>query len=216
MYAELGNFKDSADLKAQAEAKKQELEEEKQELLKAQAYADAEALLTNNDFDGAIEGFKKISGYKDADERALEACYQKADSLQAAGNNKAAAIAFGQSDGYKDSRERSITLWNTIAEHPTLAAGRRHTVGIRSDGTVAAVGGNDDGQCETSAFSDIIAVAAGNFHTVGLRADGTVVSCGKTTNKQCDVSSWENIISIAAGGNHTVGLKIDGDSSCYW
>ena len=210
MYAELGDFKDSADLKAQAEAKKRELEEEKQKLLKAQAYADAEALLINNDFDGAIEEFKKISGYKDADERVLEAYYQKADSLQSAGNDKAAAIAFGQSDGYKDSRERSITLWNTIAEHPTLAVGRRHTVGIRSDGTVAAVGGNDDGQCETSAFSDIIAVAAGNFHTVGLRADGTVVSCGKTTNKQCDVSSWENIVSIAAGGNHTVGLKIDG------
>ena len=210
MYAELGDFKDSADLKAQAEAKKQELEEEKQELLKAQAYADAEALLINNDFDGAIEEFKKISGYKDADERVLEAYYQKADSLQSAGNDKAAAIAFGQSDGYKDSRERSITLWNTIAEHPTLAAGRRHTVGIRSDGTVAAVGGNNDGQCEISAFSDIIAVAAGNFHTVGLRADGTVVSCGKTTNKQCDVSSWENIVSIAASGNHTVGLKIDG------
>ena len=210
MYAELGDFKDSADLKAQAEAKKRELEEEKQKLLKAQAYADAEALLINNDFDGAIEEFKKISGYKDADERVLEAYYQKADSLQSAGNDKAAAIAFGQSDGYKDSRERSITLWNTIAEHPTLAVGRRHTVGIRSDGTVAAVGGNNDGQCETSAFSDIIAVAAGNFHTVGLRADGTVVSCGKTTNKQCDVSSWENIVSIAAGGNHTVGLKIDG------
>ena len=203
MYAELGDFKDSADLKAQAEAKRREL-------LNAQAYADAEALLTNNDFDGAIEGFKKISGYKDADKRVVEASYQKADSLQSAGNDKAAAIAFGQLAGYKDSRERSITLWNSITEYPTIATGRRHTVGIRADGTVAAIGENDDGQCGTSAFSDIIAVAAGNFHTVGLRADGTVVSCGKTTNKQCDVSSWENIVSIAVGGNHTVGLKIDG------
>ena len=203
MYAELGDFKDSADLKAQAEAKRREL-------LNAQAYADAEALLTNNDFDGAIEGFKKISGYKDADKRVVEASYQKADSLQSAGNDKAAAIAFGQLAGYKDSRERSITLWNSITEYPTIATGRRHTVGIRADGTVAAIGENDDGQCGTSTFSDIIAVAAGNFHTVGLRADGTVVSCGKTTNKQCDVSSWENIVSIAVGGNHTVGLKIDG------
>ena len=175
-----------------------------------QSYADAEALLTNNDFDGAIEGFKKISGYKDADKRVVEASYQKADSLQSAGNDKAAAIAFGKLAGYKDSRERSITLWNSITEYPTIATGRRHTVGIRADGTVAAIGENDDGQCGTSAFSDIIAVAAGNFHTVGLRADGTVVSCGKTTNKQCDVSSWENIVSIAVGGNHTVGLKIDG------
>ena len=133
--------------------------------------------------------------------------YSKADSLQSAGNNGAAAIAFGQMDGYKDSRARSFALWNASTNHPTIASGLLHTVGIKTDETVIAVGKNIENQCETSEFSNIIAVAAGNFYTVGLRADGTVVSCGKTTG---DVASWENIVSIAACGNHTVGLKIDG------
>ncbi|WP_367652428.1 RCC1 domain-containing protein [Intrasporangium sp.] len=31
----------------------------------------------------------------------------------------------------------------------------RHTVGLRSDGTAVAVGRNDDGQCETAAWSDL-------------------------------------------------------------
>ena len=133
--------------------------------------------------------------------------YSKADSLQSEGNNGAAAIAFGQMDGYKDSRTRSFALWNLSTNHPTIAAGLLHTVGIKTDETVIAVGKNIENQCETSEFSNIIAVAAGNFYTVGLRADGTVVSCGKMTG---DVASWENIVSIAACGNHTVGLKMDG------
>lgn len=174
MYAELGNFKDSADLKAQAEAKKQELEEEKQELLKAQAYADAEALLTNNDFDGAIEGFKKISGYKDADERALEACYKKADSLQAAGNNKAAAIVSG---------------WTDIV---AISAGSDSTVGLKADGTVVAVGDNEYGQCDVSDWTDIVAISVDD-HTVGLKKDGTVVAVGENKYGQCDVSGWTDI-----------------------
>ena len=204
MYAELGNFKNSVDLKAQTEA-------EKQELLNAQTYADAETLLRNNDFDGAIAGFESISGYKDAVERALDARYQKADSLQSTGNDKVAAIAFGQLGAYKDSRTRSVTLWNVSVTHPTIVAGRHHTVGIRADGTVVAVGKNDDGQCETSSFSDIIAVAAGDFHTVGLKADGTAVGCSKRTpSPQSNVSSWEDIVSITANGVQTIGLKIDG------
>ena len=206
-FMALGDYKDAVEQLTQAKEQKETAEEEARN---AQAYAVAEALLMNNDVDGAIEKFKSISGYKDADERVLEAYYQKADSLQSVGNNKAAAIAFGQLAGYKDSRERSITLWNSITEYPTIATGRRHTVGIRPDGTVVAVGENEDDQCETSAFRDIIAVAAGNSHTVGLKTDGTVVSCGKTSAKQCNVSSWKNIVSIAAGGNHTVGLKRDG------
>ena len=203
-YTELGNFKNSVDLKAQTEA-------EKQELLNAQTYADAETLLRNNDFDGAIAGFESISGYKDAVERALDARYQKADSLQSTGNDKVAAIAFGQLGVYKDSRTRSVTLWNVNVTHPTIVAGNYHTVGIRADGTVVAVGKNDDGQCETSSFSDIIAVAAGDFHTVGLKADGTAVWCSKRTpSPQSNVPSWEDIVSITANGVQTIGLKIDG------
>jgi alpha-tubulin suppressor-like RCC1 family protein len=69
----------------------------------------------------------------------------------------------------------------------TIAAGRRHTVGLKSDVTVTAVGDNKYGQCNVSGWFDIIAVAAGNVHmatntgnayTTGLKSDGTVASVG--------------------------------------
>jgi alpha-tubulin suppressor-like RCC1 family protein len=63
--------------------------------------------------------------------------------------------------------------WTGINE---VAAGGWHTVGVRSDGTVVAVGGNEYGQCEVGDWMDIIQVAAGASHTVGLKVDGTVVA----------------------------------------
>ena len=75
----------------------------------------------------------------------------------------------------------------------TIAAGLRHTVGLRSDGTVAAVGWNEYGQCNVSDWCHIVAVAAGCAHTIGLKSDGTVIAVGDNEYGQCDVSSWRGI-----------------------
>ena len=91
-----------------------------------------------------------------------------------------------------------------------VAAGSAHTVGLRADGTVVAVGYNKHGQCDVSDWTDIVAVAAGESHTVGLRADGTVVAVGWNADGQCDVSGWTDIVAVASGGLHTVGLRADG------
>ena len=91
-----------------------------------------------------------------------------------------------------------------------IAAGSNHTVGLKADGTVVAVGDNDDGQCNVSGWADVVAVAAGDYHTVGLRADGTVVAVGLNDDGRCDVSGWADIAAVAAGDYHTVGLRADG------
>ena len=73
---------------------------------------------------------------------------------------------------------------------PMVAAGFYHTVGLKSDGTVVAVGLNDDGQCAVGDWTDITQVAGGGHHTVGLKSDGTVVAVGLNFDGQCDVGGW--------------------------
>ena len=90
----------------------------------------------------------------------------------------------------------------------SIAAGSYHTVGLRSSGTVVAVGRNDLGRCDVSGWTDIVAVAAGYAHTVGLRSDGTVVAAGNGNG--CDVKGWTDIVAVAAGDFHTVGLRSNG------
>ena len=90
----------------------------------------------------------------------------------------------------------------------TIVAGAKHTVGLKSDGTVVACGYKPF--CNVSGWTDIVAFAAGGYHTVGLKSDGTVVACGPNWSGQCDVSHWTGIVAIAASDDHTVGLKSDG------
>lgn len=93
-----------------------------------------------------------------------------------------------------------------------ISAVYAHTVGVRVDGTVMAVGDNEDGQCSVKYWKDIMAVACGLHipHTVGLRRDGTVVAVGNNDFGQCNVSYWRNINTIVCGEAYTVGLHDDG------
>lgn len=85
-----------------------------------------------------------------------------------------------------------------------------HTVGLRRDGTVVAVGANGARQCEVDEWEDIIAISAGNDHTVGLKADGTVVTTPTGPRTEAEISNWENIVAISSGYGFTLGLKDDG------
>ena len=136
--------------------------------------------------------------------------YNKAVSLMEDGKYYEAIAAFEALGDYKDAQEHSFTLWVKMGRHQTISAGFFHTVGLKSDGTVVAVGDNEYGQCDVSDWADIVAISAGDSHTVGLKSDGTVVAVGGNKCGQCDVSDWTDIAAISAGFIHTVGLKSDG------
>ena len=97
--------------------------------------------------------------------------------------------------------------WTDITQ---VAAGDYYTVGLRSGGTVVAVGWNEFGQCEVGNWTGINQTAAGDYHTVGLKSDGTVVAVGWNDDGQCNVGNWTDISQVAAGDCHTVGRKSDG------
>ena len=173
-------------------------------------YAEAEALFTAGDFDDAAEAFAALGEYEDAAERVSATYFTKAQSLLAAGDDTGAAIAFGQAGDYQDAKQQSMDLWNTFAVRETVGAGSSHTVGLKPDGTVVAVGHNNHNQCEVGDWQDIVAVSAGGYHTVGLKSDGTVVAVGQNNHNQCEVGDWQDIVAVSAGGYYTVGLKSDG------
>lgn len=91
-----------------------------------------------------------------------------------------------------------------------LRADHGHTVGLKSNGTVLAVGFDDNGQCNVSEWRGIISVSAGGSHTVGLKTGGMAIAVGNNRDYRCNVGNWRDLVAISAGGSHTVGLKNDG------
>ena len=94
------------------------------------------------------------------------------------------------------------TLWQSVQ-------GDDCTVGVKTDGTVVAVGAGNKIQ-GLDRWTDIVSVSAGNFHTVRLKSDGTVVAKGSDIDGECDVGGWTDIVAASAGVGYTVGLKRDG------
>lgn len=106
-------------------------------------------------------------------------------------------------------------------------SGNGHTVGLRSDGTVVAIGDNTFNQCEVSEWRNIVAIAAGDFFTVGITAEGQVLSTHPDAEvlqsmekppyvEACNADKWFKdgikIAYIAAGGGSVIGIDKDGNA----
>ena len=83
--------------------------------------------------------------------------YAYAEALLGQGDIAGAALQFEAADAYEDAWERSFALWGEITPRETVSAGDSHTVGLKADGTVVAVGGdNYNGQCDVDGWTDIL------------------------------------------------------------
>ncbi len=143
--------------------------------------------------------------------------YNDAVALMDAGKYEEALPLLVTITDYKDSQH---LMCDILKNRGIISVGCEHTVGLKSDGTVVAVGSNVYGFCDVENWTDIMSISAGDYHTVGLKSDGTVVAVGSSSFGRCNIEEWTDIVSISAGSYHTVGLKSDGtvvvaDSNLY-
>lgn len=193
----------------------------------------AQITITNNDasegayeihLTGTAKALSEVTWYKDADDDAYSDGTSQVSLIRPGGEYyleaDLAAVSGDCDDG--DSRinpgAKEICgdgidqdcSGEDMAFCPMVAVGEYHSVGLKEDGTVVAVGSDEYGQLAVGEWSDIRQVAAGYGHTMGLKADGTIVAVGYEYYNQLSVGDWEGIDQVAAGNYHTVGLKSDG------
>ncbi len=105
-------------------------------------------------------------------------------------------------------RIKGAVLTNVVG----AAAGWRHSLALKRDGTV--IGWGDDGEGQASApsgLSNVVSVAAGYARSLALKADGTVVAWGRSDAKV--PAGLSNVVAIATGGAQyarNLALKADG------
>ncbi len=108
----------------------------------------------------------------------------RADCDDIAGLGKGADILFGVKedgsvvstpDSRSDTGRSQVNGWGDMVQ---VSGGEIHTVGLRSDGTVVAVGKNDRGQCDVDGWQDIIYIEAAGYCTIGITRDGDLMLAG--------------------------------------
>jgi alpha-tubulin suppressor-like RCC1 family protein len=157
-------------------------------------------------------------------------------SLWAMGRNN-----FGQlGDGSTNSGNYATNLPERIVtgDVTAIAAGGDHSLFLKSDGSLWAMGNNSNGQLGDGTFnntnqpeqimaSNITAIAAGSFHSLFLKSDGSLWGMGYNYDGELGDGTNDtdgpyyganrpqlivatNVMAIAAGDNHSLFLKQDG------
>ncbi|NBI30569.1 S8 family serine peptidase [Chengkuizengella marina] len=148
------------------------------------------------------EGFQDVQESNEIDEEIIQVEEEPLSDIEEE-NSESEVSVFDQIS----IATVKLTLDDMIRSN--ISGAKYTTVGLKSDGSVVAVG-RDYGQLAVSDWTDIVEVAAGLYHTVGLKSDGSVVAVGSDNYGQLAVSDWTGIVEVAAGSYHSVGLKSDG------
>ncbi len=155
------------------------------------------------------DGKVKVTGYEDTQYQFSKDLPQ--DAVITAGAFH--AVAYVPNGTIAEQVGTTGLNLDTGATYKQISAGGVHTVGIKADGTVTAVGNPSaytDGQGTSVVGKTAAAVAAGEYHTVLLHADGTVSAYGDNSYGQGEVSGWTGVAKIAAGGKNTAAVTTDG------
>ena len=129
---------------------------------------------------------------------------------------------------YGTNQPEQIVSSNVVA----IAAGGDHSLFLKSDGSLWAMGFNGLGQLGDGTFStvnipeqivssNVIAIAAGGFHSLFLKADGSLWVMGFNSNGQLGDGTFNNastpeeivssnVIAISGGGWYSLFIKSDG------
>lgn len=133
----------------------------------------------------------------------------------------------GIDNGQREQFEREKDDWKNVVNIAAAGGGgnstcrgKGHTVGLKSDGTVVAVGDNNYGQCEVSDWENIVKVAAGDWYTVGLKKNGEIEITGSNYpgTRYIDeeiIEQCNNIVDIAAGFGQTLCLNKNGTVTAF-
>ena len=117
--------------------------------------------------------------------------------------------------GFAAEDESRAPKLGSVPQHKgeIISARGNHTCMVKTDGSIACWGYNDDGQA-TPPSGEFTSVSAGIGHTCGVTADGSVKCWGDDYYGQATPPFGE-FTSVSAAVSHTCGVRRDSSVECW-
>lgn len=179
--------------------------EDSAELYNDCRYEEAVRLCDDGSYSEALSILRTLGSYKDSESYMLEAGRAIFGESYTGGAEALSSLSDEELAAQALLSERRETLLSG-----RIAAGFSHTVGLKADGTVLAVGSNGYGQCDVGGWSNVVAVDAGAYFTVGLKKDGSVVFAGRSDYGEACITEISDVTAISAGYDFVAALRSDG------
>ncbi len=90
-----------------------------------------------------------------------------------------------------------------------IAGGGYHSLALRTDGSLAGWGWNDDGQAGPT-DGEFGAISAGHFHSVALRRDGSIAALGVNGSGESEAPQGNDFVAVAANQESSMAVRSDG------
>jgi uncharacterized repeat protein (TIGR01451 family) len=125
--------------------------------------------------------------------------------------NSSAVPLFWPSSPYDYYSSQWALYPQGLSDAVAVAPGSSHFLALKKDGTVAAWGGNNYGQCDVPAsLANVVAIAASDTFSVAVKSDGSLVAWGEQRIVSQLPAGLTDVVGITTGNNYAVAIKSDG------
>lgn len=159
-----------------------------------------------------LQSYVSVIKRREEEARIAEAKWQEEERIAKEKRQQETDVAQANAERIRKQKETELASVRSRFRRTAglISAYGSNTYGVKPDGTVLAIGFNQNKECDLAAWNNLIGVCGCNGGSIGLFTDGIVRYRGAGFSDCKSVRNWSDVVEVSAGNFHAIGLRSNG------